>query len=225
MILDPKKMKELRKLILKSIPDRLRKKPDIILTGPSGCGKTTLARSSPHGLTHVDKDYLFSVSAATRARRTNEVDGLDYNFMDEIRFKRTPMIEDNTYLGNGKMYGTMVSEVVRIILTEGKRMVLDLDVNGGNAVKKFLGENAFFDFIKTPPDVLFKRLERRMNETGETYEIINKRMEAAEKERELIEKGIITPDFILPYDDDMSVGLAVNEITMRSFDANFLLQK
>lgn len=225
MILDPKRMKELHKLILKGIPYRLKEKPDIILTGPSGCGKTTIARSSPHGITHVDKDYSFSVSAATREKRMNEVDGVDYNFMDATLFKRTPMIEDNTYLGNGKMYGTMVSEVVRIILTEGKRMVLDLDLNGGNAVKKFLGNDSFFVFINTPPDCLFKRLEKRMTETGETYETINKRMAAAEKERELVEKGIITPDFILPYDDDISVGMAVNEITLKSFNRSFLLQK
>ncbi|MBP6857799.1 MAG: hypothetical protein KBC11_01235 [Candidatus Pacebacteria bacterium] len=222
MIIDPKRMKEFKKLIQKRIPENLRKKPDIILSGPSGCGKTTIARSSPHGITHVDKDYLFSVSAATREKRINEIDGVDYNFMNEIMFKRTPMIEDNAYLGNGKMYGTLASEVIRIILNEGKRMVLDLDINGGNNVKNLLGDNAFFVFIKTPIDILFKRLENRMVDTGETYEIINKRIEAAKKEQELIEKQIIIPDFILNYDDNVSVGMAVNEIKLKSFHPNFL---
>ena len=55
----------------------------IILSSPSGAGKSTLARR----LMDWDETLSFSVSATTRKARAGEVDGEDYHFVDETKFR------------------------------------------------------------------------------------------------------------------------------------------
>ncbi len=208
MILNNKKMNELRKLIKKYL---LENRKNIVITGPSGSGKTSIIRSE-NGIVNISKDYSFAVSAATRIMRANELQGVDYNFMSIDIFKKTPMIEDNEYAGNGKLYGTLVSEVIRIIIEERKLMVLDLDINGGLAIKKIFGDDVFFVFLNTPKDTLYDRLVKRMEKTGETLADIDKRLVAAQVEKDLINSMHIRPDFILPYNDSISPGEAANQI-------------
>ena len=49
-----------------------------IISGPSGCGKSTLVKRVLEEMDDVD----FSVSFTTRAKRENEVQGIDYFFVD-----------------------------------------------------------------------------------------------------------------------------------------------
>ena len=55
----------------------------LALSSPSGAGKTSIARA----LLTRDKEINMSVSATTRPRRPGEVEGKDYYFVDEERFK------------------------------------------------------------------------------------------------------------------------------------------
>ena len=51
----------------------------IAITAPSGAGKTTIVK-------HLLKNYeelCFSVSATTRDKRVNEIDGVDYYFLSK----------------------------------------------------------------------------------------------------------------------------------------------
>lgn len=142
----------------------------IIFCAPSGSGKTTIVK---HLLSN-DNRLMFSVSACTRAKRPNEVDGKDYYFLSEELFKSK--IAANEFLEyeevyGGKFYGTLKSEIERI-WSLGKVVVFDVDVEGGLKLKKYFGENALAVFVKPPGvNVLEKRLRHRSTETEETLKI------------------------------------------------------
>ena len=57
----------------------------IVFSAPSGSGKTTIVR---HLLTKEDLNLEFSISAATRDPRGEEVNGKDYYFMSIEEFKK-----------------------------------------------------------------------------------------------------------------------------------------
>jgi guanylate kinase len=140
----------------------------LIFSAPSGSGKTTLV----HYLLSNNSDLGFSVSACTRDRRgRSEVDGKDYHFLSPEEFRarinRDEFIEwEEVYEGN--FYGTLKSEVDRV-WTQGKNIIFDVDVKGGMALKKYLGEKALSVFVK-PPSVsaLEERLKARGSESPES---------------------------------------------------------
>ena len=56
----------------------------LILSSPSGAGKTTLAKK----IQDSDSNFKISVSYTTRTSRPNEIDGVDYNFVDVNKFQK-----------------------------------------------------------------------------------------------------------------------------------------
>lgn len=126
----------------------------------------------------------FSVSATTRRKRENEVDGKDYFFLSEEEFKRrvdAGEFVETEEVYPGKLYGTLKSEVERL-LSAGHDVLFDLDVKGGLAIKKQFPE-ACLIFIRPPnSDVLKQRLEGRKTEDVATVE---KRLERVPLELEL----------------------------------------
>ena len=56
----------------------------IVLSSPSGAGKTTIASE----LIQKDENCVLSVSHTTRAPRKEEIDGKDYFFVGEDKFKQ-----------------------------------------------------------------------------------------------------------------------------------------
>ena len=55
----------------------------LILSSPSGVGKTTLTKKIQQKYNH----FKISVSHTTRKPRSNEVDGVDYNFVSQSEFE------------------------------------------------------------------------------------------------------------------------------------------
>ena len=139
----------------------------IIITAPSGAGKTSITRH----LMQKFNQLSFSVSAATRKPRGEEIDGVDYHFITLEDFK--DKIQHNEFaewemVYEGKYYGTLKSELQRI-WDENKIPVLDIDVKGAIHVKQQYPEETMTIFIE-PPSVeeLKKRLESRGTETPES---------------------------------------------------------
>ncbi|MFN8244208.1 MAG: guanylate kinase [Ferruginibacter sp.] len=139
----------------------------IIITAPSGAGKTSIT----HHLMRQFPQLAFSVSAATRAPRGNEKDGVDYHFISVEEFQHRIQLDafiEWEMVYEGKYYGTLRSELERI-WNRGQVPVLDIDVKGAIHVQQQLPGNTLSLFIE-PPSVeeLKKRLEGRGTETAES---------------------------------------------------------
>jgi len=139
----------------------------LVFSAPSGSGKTTIVR---HLLQQDDLNLEFSISAATREPRGQEVDGKDYYFMSIADFKKHIKAEDfveweEVYRDN--FYGTLKSEVERI-WAKGKNVIFDIDVAGGLRIKSKFPQETLAVFVKPPSvDELKRRLKERSTETDD----------------------------------------------------------
>lgn len=148
--------------------DKTHKKGKLIVfSAPSGSGKTTIVR---HLLKQKELNLEFSISATSRERRGQEVDGKDYYFLDIKEFKNK--IKNDEFLEweevyRDNFYGTLKTEVERI-WAKGKHVIFDIDVSGGLRIKKKFPEETLAIFVK-PPDLneLIIRLKERGEESPE----------------------------------------------------------
>ena len=150
----------------------------IIFSAPSGAGKTTIVKS----LLANKLPLSFSISACSRQKRENEINGKDYHFLSIEDFKQKineqAFIEwEEVYENN--YYGTLKSEIERI-WNDKKHVIFDVDVVGGLNLKKHFGNNALAIFIQPPSmDVLIERLRNRATESEAS---LNKRIDKAKHE-------------------------------------------
>ena len=139
----------------------------LVFSAPSGSGKTTIVR---HLLQQDDLNLEFSISAATREPRGEEIEGKDYYFMSIADFKKHIKAEDfveweEVYRDN--FYGTLKSEVERI-WAKGKNVIFDIDVAGGLRIKSKFPQETLAVFVKPPSvDELKRRLKERSTETDD----------------------------------------------------------
>lgn len=139
----------------------------IIFSAPSGAGKTTLVKY----LLSKNLNLAFSISATTRARRGEEIDGKDYYFLSREDFENKIAHEEFVEFEEvyaGTYYGTLKKEVERI-WEEGKHVIFDVDVVGGLNLKKQYGDAALSVFVKPPSvDALRDRLTKRGTDTTDS---------------------------------------------------------
>jgi guanylate kinase len=140
----------------------------IVISGPSGAGKdTVMRRMQERGL-----KFHFVTTATTRPRRPNEVHGKDYWFVSQEEFAR--MIEGDELMESALVYGDhkgVPKEQVRNALQSGHDVVMRLDVQGAETVRKLVPE-ALLIFITTDSEEeLISRLQERSTETPEALAI------------------------------------------------------
>ena len=120
----------------------------LILSSPSGAGKTTLTRMLMQDTT---LDLTLSVSVTTRTRRSSEVDGVHYQFIDRGEFARMKaageLLESAEVHGNG--YGTPHAPVEKV-LAQGRDMLFDIDWQGAAQVRERLGDDVVSIFVLPP---------------------------------------------------------------------------
>ncbi len=139
----------------------------LVFSAPSGSGKTTIVR---HLLGLPDLNLEFSISAATREPRGEEVNGKDYYFISIPEFKKHIKAEDfieweEVYRDN--FYGTLKTEVERIWAL-GKNVIFDIDVAGGLRIKHKFPKETLAVFVKPPSvDELKRRLKERSTESDD----------------------------------------------------------
>jgi guanylate kinase len=153
----------------------------IVISGPSGVGKdTVLQRMKERGL-----PFHFVVTATTRPRRPNEIDGRDYWFVSKEEFAR--MIEADELIEYAIVYNDykgIPKQQVRESLATGKDVVLRIDVQGAETIRR-LAPEALLIFITTESEEeLVRRLETRKTETVEELKL---RIATARKELQRIE--------------------------------------
>lgn len=153
----------------------------ILFSGPSGVGKDTVLEV----VLKKDNSLQRSISLTTRDIRDNEIDGRDYYFISKDRFNN--MVENGEVLEfaqYGKnFYGTPKAPVDKW-LSEGKKVILKIEVQGAQQIKK-LYPDAVGIFV-LPPSM--EELENRLRSRGtENEEDIQKRLEIAKNE---VEKSV-----------------------------------
>lgn len=148
-----------------------------IISGPSGVGKGSIIQPL---VKNKALDLNYSISHTTRKARALEVDGVNYFFVDENKFKQMianhELLEYACFCDN--YYGTSV-KFVDEMLAQGHNVVLEIEVEGALQVRK-LRQDAIAIFI-TPPsiEILKQRLIKRSSEDENK---INKRLKQAEYE-------------------------------------------
>tara|TARA_B110000967_G_C18806205_1_gene521181 strand:- start:70 stop:633 length:564 start_codon:yes stop_codon:yes gene_type:complete len=150
----------------------------IVISAPSGSGKTSIVSYLLKNM----ETLSFSISACSREKRENEIEGKDYHFLGIEGFKRS--IKEDSFLEweevyKNQFYGTLKSEVERI-WSEGKTVIFDVDVVGGLNIKKQYPKECLSIFIMPPSvEVLAERLIGRGSESDES---LQKRLNKAEEE-------------------------------------------
>ncbi len=147
-----------------------------IISAASGTGKTTLVQA----IAGISSTLLVSVSHTTRARRSDEGDGVAYHFVNEETF--SDMVKQDLFLEHatvfGHQYGTS-REWVEEQLETGNDVILEIDWQGAQQVKSKMPD--VVSIFLLPPS--YQSLEQRLFSRGEDNEdTIKQRMQEAKKE-------------------------------------------
>lgn len=148
----------------------------IVVSSPSGGGKGTILSE----LFKRNENLKMSVSATTRSPREGEVDGVHYYFISKEEFKAKiengEMLEYANYVSN--YYGTPKAPVDKW-LSEGKDVILEIEVQGGKQVKEIAPDCVSLFVLPPSLEILEQRLRGRGTETDD---VICNRMAQASRE-------------------------------------------
>lgn len=155
----------------------------ILISAPSGGGKTTLCNE----LLAARPGITRAVTCTTREPRQGEKNGVDYHFFSPEIFRQRvqagEFLEWATVYGNS--YGTLKAEVLGK-LRQGKDVLLNVDVQGAEAIRARAGEDpelggALVTVFLSPRSL--EVLEQRLRRRGTDAEaVIQKRLGAARRE-------------------------------------------
>ena len=154
----------------------------VVISGPSGVGKdATVKRMSELGY-----PFHFVVTATTRPRRPNEVNGVDYHFISEQEF--TEMLEKDELLEHAIVYGQhkgIPKKQVREALASGKDVIMRIDVQGAATIRNLVPEAVFIFLTASSEEELIHRLKTRKTETPEG---LKRRIATAQEEMKRLEE-------------------------------------
>jgi len=154
----------------------------IIISGFSGAGKGTVVKE----LLNNDSNRVLSVSYTSRNMRDGETNGKEYHFITEDEFEtkieNNEIFEHNFYDNN--YYGTP-KDITEDLLSQGKDVILEIEVNGAKIVKEQLPETILVFILPPSMNELKQRLKKRGNNTNEQ---LVRRFETAYREINEINK-------------------------------------
>lgn len=140
----------------------------LVIASPSGAGKSSISRS----LFGQDPNIRLSVSVTTRARRSDEVEGIHYYFVDVPTFERMKANDELLEWAqvHDNFYGTPRAKVEEQ-LSAGNDILFDVDYQGTLQLYEKSRSDMVTVFI-LPPTIqeLRARLERRAQDSAGTIE-------------------------------------------------------
>jgi guanylate kinase len=182
--------------------------PLIIVSGPSGSGKSTVI---DRVLQEAGVPLRVSVSATTRPARPGEQDGVHYHFWTREQFRAA--VQAGAFLEwaevHGKSYGTLRAEV-EPYRAQGIGVILDIDVQGAEQVRRLYPETVSVFLRALSPEVLKQRLRSRGTENAAS---LARRL--ANARRELARSGEY--DHVVVNDDLERAVAELRELIARSF--------
>jgi guanylate kinase len=150
----------------------------VVLSGPSGAGKdAVLTRMKKRG---YPAEFITTVT--TRPKRTQEKDGVDYNFVSAERFQE--MLKNNQFLEHANVYGNWYGvprEPVKQALEAGRDTIVKVDTQGAATIKRLVPQAVFIFMVPPSMEELTARLKRRQTESDFENEL---RLKTAQKEME-----------------------------------------
>ena len=150
----------------------------LVVSAPSGGGKSVVLKQ----LMAAEPGLTYSVSVTTRPPRGDEVDGREYHFVSREQFDR--MIREDKFYEwaevHGQRYGTLI-EAVAAALARGADVALDIDVQGGLAVKRRRPDAVLIFLLPPSLETLEQRLRGRATDADD---VIRRRLENARGEME-----------------------------------------
>ena len=139
----------------------------LVISGPSGVGKTTIVHRLLENFQGV-----FSVSATTRPQTDQDVEGVDYYFLDQPTFQQ--WINEGRFLEYAQVFGRSwygtPRESVKPHIDADQLVILDIDVQGATQVRSSMPEALGIFILPPSEDVLLKRLRDRGREDEATIE-------------------------------------------------------
>lgn len=166
-----------------------------VVSAPSGGGKTTLVKAA----LDADPDLSLSVSLTTRQPRKGEVHGSDYYFVGAEEFARQR--EGGEFAEWAEVFDHAYATPrgpLEAAISEGRDVLLDVDIQGARALKTLYGGDAVGIFV-VPPS--FSALEGRLRARGtDSEEQIARRLQrvrtemSAAAETEIYDYRIINED-------------------------------
>jgi guanylate kinase len=139
----------------------------VVLSGPSGVGKdSALMRMRELGF-----PFHFVVTATDRPQRPGEINGVDYHFVTTAQFEQ--MIADQELLEWARVYGDykgIPKWDVRKGLASGKDVLLRVDVQGAQTVKRLSPEAVLIFLAPSRMNDLRQRLQWRRTDSPDQIE-------------------------------------------------------
>ena len=160
----------------------------VILSAPSGTGKTSICKE----LLKRNKNWKFSISATTREKRSDEVDGEDYIFMTIEQFEHKQNFGEflEWQFVHGNRYATPIDPIEKSI-ESNDIILLDIDVKGSMNIIEEFEENVISIFIEPPGfnnEEQLEILNDRLMKRGQSETLINQRLKRFELEMSYKEK-------------------------------------
>ena len=183
----------------------------VILSSPSGSGKTTISKK----IQQKYQNFKISVSHTTRKPRPNEVEGIDYFFTNEEKFKEKISKEEFYEYAKifGNYYGTSKKAVLDLIKNNND-VLFDIDWQGTQQLSKFKELNLLKIFILPPSkEELKKRLIQRNQDKPE---VVQERLKAYDTDSSHKEDY----DFVVINDNLENCFKQVEQIILRRKSAN-----
>ncbi len=176
-----------------------------VVSAPSGAGKTSLCR----GITGSLKDLTHSISYTTRKPRPGEIDGRDYYFVDEKRFREMVQAGDFAEWAevHANHYGTS-RRALEDMISKGLDVILDIDTQGAKQIKPKY-KTAVFIFIMPPSlDILEERLRNRKSDQEEEIRRRIQRSREEIRDYATYDYIVVNQDFDRALNDLRSIVLA-----------------